>query len=106
MKILEKIHRKLIGNKYHECPINTWFGLSYAHWLTVPRLILESMPDKWKKQMAKLLQEMDDTFDWRPENGRYYVTIRDNNGKFHKLDEDICNYRHGNSEKYRIKKEE
>ena len=100
-----KLKEILNLNIYQECPINTWFELSYAHWLTVPRLIMESMPHKWKKQMAKLLEEMDDTFDWRPEKGRYCVTQRDENGKFIKLDYDICNYRRGDAEKYKRERE-
>ena len=51
-------------------PINEWFELSYAQFLTVPRLVMESMPGRWQKEMAELLTEMDATFDWRPKNGR------------------------------------
>ena len=103
-KIWFKFKKILNLNIYEECPINTWFELSYAHWLTVPRLILESMPYKWKKKMAKLLLEMDDTFNWRPEQGKYYVIQKDDSGKFISLDKDICDYRRGDAEKYRIRK--
>jgi hypothetical protein len=41
-----------------------WFGLSYACWLTMPRVLMHAMPDEWQAQMAKLLREFDDEFDW------------------------------------------
>lgn len=81
--------------------INTWFELSYAQFLTVPRLVMESMPMKWQLKMAALLQEMDETFDWRPTGGRYWVRLRDNHGRF--MDAPLQDYRRGNIEHLRIK---
>lgn len=49
-----------------------WFELSYAQFLTVPRVVLEAMPDAWQGQLAALMVEMDATFDWRPKEGRYF----------------------------------
>jgi len=80
-------------------PISEWFELSYAQYLTVPRLVMESMPKAWQEQMAKLLQEMDDTFDWRPTEGRYWVRLRDAKGRF--SDAPLHDYRHGNIEHLR-----
>lgn len=37
--------------------LQLWFGLSYACWLTLPRICMEQMPDKWQGDMAKLLSE-------------------------------------------------
>ena len=59
----ESVHR--------ESPINEWFELSYAQFLTVPRLVMESMPHEWQERMAALLRELDDAIDWRPREGRY-----------------------------------
>ena len=84
-----------------ESPIHVWFELSYAQFLTVPRLVLESMPMAWQKEMAKLLEEMDNTFDWRPEEGRYWVKLRNEKGKF--CDAPLWDYRHGNIEHLRKK---
>jgi hypothetical protein len=75
-------------------PLNLWFELSYAQFLTVPRLVMESMPIEWQHKMAVLLQEMDDTFDWRPHGGRYWVRLKDDKGRF--ADAPLNNYRHGN----------
>jgi len=80
-------------------PIHSWFELSYAQFLTVPRLVLESMPLEWQHQMAALLQEMDDTFDWRPKEGRYWVRLKDAHGRF--CDAPLNDYRHGSVEHLR-----
>lgn len=82
-----------------ESPVNEWFELSYAQFLTVPRVVMESMPLKWQRQMAMLLSEMDETFDWRPKDGRYWVRLRDDQGRFAKPD--LCEYRHANIEHLR-----
>lgn len=79
---------------FHEPPLNEWFELSYAQFLTVPRLVLESMPYEWQLQMKQLLTEMDTTFDWRPAKGRYWVKLRDDNGRF--TDAPLADYRRGN----------
>lgn len=86
--------------------VHDWFELTYAEFLTIPRLVMQSMPPAWQRQMVGLLKELDDTFDWRPENGRYWVRIRDDKGRFHAPDHDICNYRHGNVEHLRKRKDD
>lgn len=86
-----------------ESPVSDWFELSYAQFLTVPRLVMESMPLEWQRKMAALLQEMDDTFDWRPTEGRYWVRLRDANGRF--TDAPLDDYRRGNIEHLRYEKE-
>lgn len=82
-----------------DSPINAWFELSYAQFLTVPRVVMQSMPYVWQKQMAALLEQMDDTFEWRPETGRYWVKLRDANGKF--TDAPLAEYRHRDVEHLR-----
>ncbi len=65
------------GMGYPWCDdLHTWWELSYAHWLTIPRIAMMSMPAKWRDQMAALLNELDDTLDWRPKDGMYFVTFR------------------------------
>jgi hypothetical protein len=76
--------------------MNSWFELSYAQFLTVPRLVMESMPAEWQCKMAELLQEMDDTFDWRPKEGRYWVKLRTRMGRY--ADAPLSDYRHGDIE--------
>jgi hypothetical protein len=100
----EAFEDTLVGIPSIDSPINNWFELSYAQFLTVPRLVMESMPAAWQMQMAALLQEMDDTFDWRPTEGRYWVKLRDGNGHFSHAPLD--DYRHGSIEHLRKEKHE
>lgn len=62
--------------------IHGWFELSRAQYLTVPRSILEAMPEEWQYKFAALLDELDDTFDWRPKEGRYWCRLKDGDGRF------------------------
>lgn len=63
-------------------PLHTWFGLSYAQYLTIPRSVMQSMPDDWQARMAQCLEELDEAIDWRPKEGRYFVQLRDDEGKY------------------------
>ena len=87
------IHRKV--NKtivIEECPIHLWFELTYAHYLTVPRSVLEAMPQEWKERFAKCLEELDNTIDWRPKEGRYWCYLRDAKGRYR--EDPFSEYRH------------
>ena len=86
-----------------DSPIHVWFELSHAQFLTVPRLVMESMPPKWQQKMVALLQEMDERFDWRPQGGRYWVRLKDDKGKFSHAPLD--DYRHGSLEHLRYPKQ-
>ncbi len=77
-----------------ESPMHEWFGLTYAQFLTIPRLVIESMSYEWQCEVKKLLEEMDETFDWRPTDGRYWVRLKDDKGKFSEAPLD--DYRYGN----------
>ena len=80
--------------------LHGWFGLSYAQFLTIPRLVMQSMPDEWQGKMAALLEELDDAFDWRPTEGRYWVRLRDEGGRF--IAAPLGDYRHGSCEHLRL----
>lgn len=64
--------------------LHLWFGLSYAEYLTIPRSVLQSMPDEWQATMARLLSELDNTIDWHPEKGCYRVILQDYGYSFDK----------------------
>lgn len=83
-----------------EIDVHTWFGLSYASWLTVPRIVLESMPLEWQHQFVKLLNEMNETFDWMPDDLSLSV-VGKQDGKFVRLPYLLTDYRHGNIEHLR-----
>ena len=74
--------------------VHTWFELSYAQYLTVPRSILEAMPDEWQERFVACLEELDETFDWRPREGRYWCRLRDGSGRF--ADDPLMEYRRPN----------
>ena len=80
-------------------PLSEWFELSYAQFLTIPRLVMENMPLEWQEKMKALLYELDGTFDWRPEEGRYWVRLKDNSGRF--CDAPLSDYRRGTVEHIR-----
>lgn len=40
-------------------PIHNWFSLSYASWLTLPRSVLQTMPDEWQERLVTCLRELD-----------------------------------------------
>lgn len=57
--------------------IHSWFELSYAQYLTVPRSVLQSMPLEWQHRFVRCLEELDEAIDWRPANAWYRVELRE-----------------------------
>lgn len=48
-------------------PIHTWFELTYANYLCLPRSVLQSMPVEWQRSFTALLREMSALYaglDW------------------------------------------
>ncbi|SDE15529.1 hypothetical protein SAMN05216185_11789 [Pseudomonas guariconensis] len=69
-----------------------YFGLSYASWLTLPRVLMEAMPKSWQAAMATLLHQYDDAYPNQPDLG---TTVRvTENGKIVRAPEWLENYRH------------
>jgi hypothetical protein len=62
--------------------IHEWFELTYAQYLTIPRSVLQSMPDEWQIKFVKCLEELDESFDWRPPEGCYWVKLKDDKGRY------------------------
>lgn len=83
-------------------PVSAWFELSYAQFLTVPRIFMERMPAAWQRRIVACLRELDAAFDWRPKAGNFWVTLRSDEGRFVPLDPNICNYRRGDVEHLRL----
>lgn len=69
-----------------------WFGLSYASFLTLPRVLMHEMPDDWQKKMADLLDEFDNTFQSIPLDGFRVQGVK--NKKLTKIPTWLLNYRH------------
>ncbi len=72
-------------------PVWDWFELSYASYVAIPRIVLQAMPIKWQKDFVKLMDELDNTIDWR--RNHCYIQYRDSKGRFLKKDP-FSNYRH------------
>lgn len=81
------------GTDYdYRTDLSAYFGLSYASWLTLPRVLMEAMPDDWKRGMARLLHEYEDTYTNQPEYGTTVrVTV---GGQLAPTPEWLINYRH------------
>lgn len=80
------------GDGYHE--LWGWFGLSYASFLVMPRVLMHEMPDEWQAKMAELLHQYDEATDTSSACFTTTVTAKDRDGKFQKLPEDLVQYRH------------
>lgn len=47
--------------------IHGWFNLTYANYMTLPRSVLQSMPDEWQSSFVGLLRELEEQYgglDW------------------------------------------
>lgn len=77
-------------------PVWDWFELSYAQYLTIPRSIMQAMPVEWQLRMVQCLEELDETFAWRPEEGRYWVQLKDGRGRY--THDPLMEYRHPDQE--------
>lgn len=75
-----------------------WFSLSYASWLTIPRSLMQEMPDEWQSKMADLLNEYDEHFDFTTLDGLSTTVNIKKNGKFCKPPYGLLNYRHPDRE--------
>lgn len=71
-----------------------YFGLSYASFLVLPRVLMHEMPIEWQDKMAALLHEYDETFDTSPVCHSVTVSAKDKNNQFIKMPKYILNYRH------------
>lgn len=76
----------------------SWFGLSYASFLVLPRSFMQEMPDEWQSKMADLLNEYDETFKCVDDVDSVIVSARKNN-RFTKIPDWILNYRRPNKQK-------
>jgi hypothetical protein len=43
-------------------PVHTYFGLTYANYLVIPRTLMQSMPIGWQERMTACLDELHEAF--------------------------------------------
>lgn len=77
----EKLYKEKWFQESDDSPIHMWFELTYAQYLTIPRSVLQSMSSSWQGEFVRLLEELDETIDWLPKEGRYWVTLKGDKGK-------------------------
>lgn len=87
-------NNKIIYNPGYE-KLWRWFGLSYASWITIPRVLAHNMPNKWQNKMTRLLEEYENYWDLDESNLNTEVTIKNDDGEI-KIP-DWINYRHTDS---------
>ena len=87
---------------FESAPVHGWFELSYAHYLTIPRSVLQAMPSIWQQQFVDCVKQLDAAYDWRPETGTCYrVTLHEvEDNKFgderwgEQVEDPLMNYRY------------
>ena len=70
-----------------------WFSLSYASWLTMPRVMMHAMPDEWQDRMAALLEEWDAHWD-SSDMPNTRVQAVGERGRITRFPSWLLNYRH------------
>lgn len=75
-----------------------YFGLSYASWLTMPRVLMHEMPDDWQARMAVLCQEWDAHWDFSGCGLGTPTVLQRTNRKFAKWPRFVLEYRHPDRE--------
>lgn len=77
--------------------VHRYFGLTYANWLILPRTVMQDMPTVWQDKFVELLEEMDDTTNWRDflwQEQIDLIVVAKKGKKFCKLPEELYEYRH------------
>lgn len=72
-----------------------WFGLSYATFLVLPRILMHEMSDDWQGRMAGLLEEYNEVYKHSPVDC-VQVRATDKNNRLAKMPDWILNYRYPN----------
>lgn len=78
--------------QYRAEPLSQWWGLSYATWLTLPRVLMEAMPEDWQARMGALLKEYDAAYPSQPDLGTHIRVSQ--GGKLVPCPQWLLNYRH------------
>ena len=84
--------------------IHEYFGLSYANYLVLPRVVLQSMSSEWQKRFVELLNNIPELLgnEFEPEGG-YDVRAKDSDGRF--ITDSYSNYERGGRKLPSIKKQ-
>lgn len=72
--------------------VNEWFGLTYSHYLVLPRSLMQAMPGEWQERMVACLLEMCSACISLELNDNYTVLLRGEKGRI--VQDPYSNYRH------------
>lgn len=81
--------------------MHTWWSLSYASYLTIPRVIIQSMPEYWQESFLCCLEELDEQLtkhkiQWPPEGyGVDVLLTLSENDYAVKYKDDYADYQRG-----------
>jgi len=80
-------------------PIHSFFGLSYANYLVLPRSVMEAMPASWQRQMVHLLERVGEKYGHLYSSHLYDVkmvadTDADTGEAIAYQSDPLANYRH------------
>lgn len=78
--------------------VNDWFELTYAGWLTIPRVLLQAMSEEWQRRFVECLDEMDEEFESMGCDGLEIEVRFKKDGKYVKTSDHVCDYRHPHQE--------
>ena len=62
--------------------VHTFFGLSYANFLVLPRSLLQSMPLEWQERFTAMVEEAWRTIDCPTPPGGWRVLALDERGRY------------------------
>ena len=87
---------ELLGSGPHDNrldgPVHEWFELSYAHYLVLPRSLMQAMPIEWQERMTQCLREMRAACERLDINDQYTVLLRGKKGRI--VSDRYSQYRH------------
>lgn len=92
--VLLKIANAEIYDGRRDGPIHGWFGLTYAHYLVLPRSLMSVMPIEWQERMTNCLEEMYRACEHLNVKDKYTVLLRGEKGRIVK--DPYADYRHSN----------
>jgi hypothetical protein len=86
------------GNSTASLPdVSTFFSLSYANYLVLPRVLMEGMPIDWQRRFCGLIAEMGEFFDTDAHaelSATYDVRLRGTGGRYQR--DPLSEYRRPN----------
>jgi hypothetical protein len=77
-----------------ESKLEYWWGLSYASWLQLPRVLIQEMSTEWQDKLADLLTEFDEEFPNKIDETTHVAFKK--SGRFVRGPDWLMNYRYPN----------